>query len=64
LNLKVLFIAFLLFVSLSAICNVAITVLKTPPMLSSQNEYVRLGQLILGRDEFEPDGDPRGGGPK
>lgn len=58
-NLKVLCMAFLLLVSLSAICNVAITALKTP-MLCSQGKPIDVGYHTLGGDGNEPgDGDER-----
>lgn len=55
-NLKVLFIVFLIIASLSAICNVAVTTLKAP-MPYSQNGPVAGSYLML--NGTEPEGDPR-----
>jgi len=56
LNLKVLFITFLILISLSAICSVALPAPEAPTVYS-ENEPLAGSYLTLDGDE--PDGDPK-----
>lgn len=59
-NLKALFIVFLLLISLSAVCNVAVAALKAPTPYS-QNGPIAGSHLIPDGegDGDQPEGDPK-----
>lgn len=62
-NLRVLSIAFLLLVSFSAICHLAVSALKAP-MSYAQDEHLAGSYRILDGDgEVDPEGDPKDPGP-